>query len=286
MAKCPFANWDEITGSVGSYTGGPFKIVHHTTEGTSYAAAKAAYTASKSDPHFTVVGEEVYQHVDTAVAARALKHVSGDIETNRDSAVQIEVVAFAGQPKDPLTLKTVAKLCRWIEGEHDIQQRWPNGLPRWSTNGKDPGGHNRSANIWDTEGGHYGHSQVPENSHWDPGYVPAEVAIITPDAAFDLHQDLAIPSVALALSREQTSSISETAEAITERLIAALGSASMPSGLSRLQRVSVIVVSRDVEVRVVLEGEVDHHAIVPSTTKRRKSLREKRSAKSATRRRG
>src|SRR5262245_53411377 len=35
VAKYPSAIWDEISGPAGSYLSGPFKIVHHTTEGSS-----------------------------------------------------------------------------------------------------------------------------------------------------------------------------------------------------------------------------------------------------------
>jgi hypothetical protein len=79
MAKCPFAVFEEISGPVGDFTGGPFKIVHHTTEGGTYAGAKAAYKANKSDPHFTVSGDQVVQHIDTAFAARALKNPPGGV---------------------------------------------------------------------------------------------------------------------------------------------------------------------------------------------------------------
>lgn len=182
MAKCPFAKWDEINGSVGAYSGGPFKIVHHTTESATFAPARQEFQQKKSDPHFTVDSTQIYQHIDTGVAARSLRNDPGGVETNRDSAVQIEVVGFAGKPKAAATLANVAKLCRWIEGQHGVPQVWPNGRPKHSTNGQDPGGHNRSATNWGTKGGHYGHSQVPGNTHWDPGYLPAEVAIVTPNA--------------------------------------------------------------------------------------------------------
>jgi hypothetical protein len=184
MAICPFATFDQISGGLGAFAGGPFKIVHHTTEGSTYAGARSAFASNKSDPHFTVEGDRIFQHIDTAQTARALRNAPGGVQTNRDSAVQIEVVGFAGRAKDVTTLKAVARLCRWIEGQHGVAQRWPNGAPRVSTNGRDPGGHNRNATTWDAEGGHYGHSQVPENTHWDPGYTAAELAIVTPDAPF------------------------------------------------------------------------------------------------------
>lgn len=180
MARCPFALWEPVNGGLGAYSSGPFKIVHHTTEGPSYAVALAAYKANKSEPHFTVDGSTIYQHVDTDEVSRSLRNATGGVETNRDSAVQIELVGEAGKPKNPAALAKVASLCRWIEGQHGVPQYWPNGHPRYSSNGQDPGGHNRNAQTWDNVGGHYGHSQVPENTHWDPGYTPSEVLIVTP----------------------------------------------------------------------------------------------------------
>lgn len=175
MARCPFAEWRPITGPSGAYVSGPFKIVHHTTEGASAEGALNAFRSNRSDPHFTVDATTIYQHVDTGEWSRSLEHPQGGPETNRDSAVQIEVVGFAGRPKSKPTLRNVARLCRWIEMTHNVPKVWPNGFPKASTNGHDPGGHNRDAITWDTTGGHYGHSQVPRNVHWDPGYTEEEV---------------------------------------------------------------------------------------------------------------
>lgn len=175
MARYPGAEWMPITGSTGSFTGGPFKIVHHTTEGPSAAGAFTAFRTNRSDPHFTVDDRKIYQHIDTNVAARALRNPPGGVQTNRDSAIQIEVVGFAHRPKSRATLRNVARLCRWIEATHGVPRVWPNGRPKPANNGHDPGGHNRNASTWDTKGGHYGHSNVPENTHWDPAYTNDEV---------------------------------------------------------------------------------------------------------------
>lgn len=175
MALCPFATQHPITGTSGNYTGGPFKIVHHTTEGSSAKAAFDSFAAKKSDPHFTVDQTVVYQHIDTGVAARALRHPAGGVETNRDSAVQIEVVGFAGSAKNTNTLRNVARLCRWIETTHGVPRIWPSGFPKPAHNGDDPGGHNRDAANWDAKSGHYGHCHVPDNIHWDPAYTRVEV---------------------------------------------------------------------------------------------------------------
>ena len=221
MAKCPFAIWDPINGGLGGFNGEPFKIIHHTTEGSSFKAARAAFKSNKSDPHFTVDAAEIHQHIDTAETARSLKNQAGGVETNRSSAVQIEMVGFAGRPKDPATLANVARLCRWIESTHGVAQRWPNGFPRFSTNGKDPGGHNRDSHNWVGESGHYGHSQVPENDHWDPGYTSVEVAVVTPAAAAPAPAALAeAAQPALAASVAEAAPVTELAAA--EHLLARL----------------------------------------------------------------
>ncbi len=180
MAKCPFATWQPISGSSGTFLGGPFRIVHHTTEGSSAKGAMNAYAAKKADPHFTVDGSTIYQHVDTGTAARALRNAAGGAQTNRLSAIQIEVVGFAGGPKDKKTLTNLARLCRWIETQHAVPKTWPNGYPKPPTAaGGDPGGHDRSAAKWTGKGGHYGHCHVPENSHWDPAYTKVEADFVT-----------------------------------------------------------------------------------------------------------
>lgn len=139
MAICPFAEQHTITGSSGKYTGGIFKIVHHTTEGGSAEGAFAAFKAHRSDPHFTVDANKIYQHIDTDVAARSLRNAAGGVETNRDRALQIEVVGFAGKTKNKATMKNLARLCRWLEETHHIPLVWPAGLPKPARNGKDPG---------------------------------------------------------------------------------------------------------------------------------------------------
>ncbi|MFL5538298.1 MAG: N-acetylmuramoyl-L-alanine amidase [Longimicrobiaceae bacterium] len=127
MAICPFATWDEINGPSNSYTGGPFRIVHHVTDGSDYP--RSTYAERKNEPHFTVTSTRIYQHVDTAKASRALKNPPGGVETNRLSAVQIEVVGYSGKPKNRDTLRNMARLCRWIEATHGIPRCGPTATP-------------------------------------------------------------------------------------------------------------------------------------------------------------
>ena len=194
MARCPFAVWRPISGSCGSHLGGPFKIVHHTTEGSSAQGALNAFQEHKSDPHFTVDATTIFQHIDTAEGARALRNDTGGVQTNRDSAVQIELVGFAHLPKDRRALVNLARLCRWIEATHGVPRVWPAGFPRPAKNGRDPGGHNRNDVIWDTQSGHYGHCHVPENTHWDPAYSEAEATFLM-EATFDVDGRLLGPQL-------------------------------------------------------------------------------------------
>jgi hypothetical protein len=142
-----------------------------------------------------VDGTTVYQHIDTGVAARALRNPPGGVQTNRDSAIQIEVVGFAHRPKTRPTLENVRRLCRWIESTHNVPKVWPSGPPKPARNGNDPGGHNRSAGNWDTKGGHYGHSHVPENTHWDPAYTEVEVGFLMLDSTEGIESDVQFESI-------------------------------------------------------------------------------------------
>jgi hypothetical protein len=183
LARYPLAIWSPLPG-IGPYTQGPFKVIHHTTEGSSASGAIATYKQTRNYPHFTVEEDVVYQHVDTNSAVTALEHPSGTIETNRSHAIQIELVGFAGRPKSKTALRTMAALCRWLEREHSIPSVWPNGFPYPPVNGQEPNvPFNRSATNWQTKGGHYGHCHVPNNSHWDPGYTSDEVAQVMSGAA-------------------------------------------------------------------------------------------------------
>jgi hypothetical protein len=207
MSKCPFADWRELSGDPGVQVTGPTKIVHHTTEGSTAAGALAAFERNHSKPHYTVDSQHIYQHVDTDQSARALRNEPGGVETNRAGAIQIELVGFAHLPKDPQALTNLARLCRWLEKSYNVPNIWPSGPPKPARNGKDPGGHNRSIANWSEQGGHYGHSQVPENSHWDPGYSAAEAQFLMA-ATFDQYGNLLNASLPPPASRASRGSSS------------------------------------------------------------------------------
>lgn len=156
------------------YTGGPRKVVHHKTVSRSENAANL-YGKSGSWPHFTVGPSGAQQHFDTSVGSRALRNTSGGVQTNSDSAIQIEIVGMPGETMDAATMRHLVALLKEIEQREGIPWTWPGGRPpKTAADGYGERNGDRDARLWDTCSGHYGHSQVPENTHWDPAYTDAE----------------------------------------------------------------------------------------------------------------
>lgn len=159
----------------GTYTGGPFRGVIHTTESKKYTPSTKSYYGHHNPPHFTIVKGEsdevkVYQHFPITVAARALANAKGGVQTNRRSAIQIEI-AWKAAEIDKLPFAMVLKLWDWMRWVED-----QTGVKRWITRkfqGPEAHGVNSAARMTDDEwndfNGWCGHQHVPENSHWDPG---------------------------------------------------------------------------------------------------------------------
>ena len=105
--------------------------------------------------------------------SKSVMNTAGGVETNRkgDVCIQVETLFFPNCRVNGKVYRTVAEtpcaglptLMQWLRswGVPDV---WPMGAPTWSAN--------RNANTWDKMSGHYGHSQVPENDHTDPGPMP------------------------------------------------------------------------------------------------------------------
>ena len=171
MGWYPAANKSIKGNSAGSYTSGPFKGVIHTTEGTSATGAIGAFKKNNSWPHFLLDYQgKIWQFLDTSVSARTLRNLSGGAQTNRDSAVQIEVVGYAGKPAEHPEVQTIAMiaLMRWIETVTGVRPVGP-GRPFATAYGQN--NLRFTAQEWDSFDGWCGHCHVPENDHWDPGAI-------------------------------------------------------------------------------------------------------------------
>jgi hypothetical protein len=109
------------------------------------------------------------QYYPASESARAL------VAWNQDGAanVQVEVFFTPGCVVGGVKYATVADtplvgfdtLLAWMDSLN-IPRVWPLGSPQWSGNSRDP-------LIWNAQAGHYGHCNVPDNTHTDPGPMPS-----------------------------------------------------------------------------------------------------------------
>jgi len=151
-----------VIGGIGSLVG-PHRIVWHTTEGSGLPSY------SGSNPHFTldIQSGNLYQHQDVRQGARGLVNAPGGVETNREGAIQIELIGFAAHSQNwsEQAYEHIADLARWIEAHCDVRR---------DCDVKFVGGgqtNHMSPSAWARYNGHCGHQHVPENSHWDPGLL-------------------------------------------------------------------------------------------------------------------
>jgi hypothetical protein len=198
---CPLAARAPVAGhgeGSGPFNGGGWKILHHTTEGDSYAGALGAYTATGNLPHFTDSYEggvyRAWQHLPIDVGATALRHPAGSGETNHDNVIQIEHVGRAAASSTWAAgyLDGIGQLCRWIEAHRGVPRSC--GV-RFVTGG--------SARLdwptWHAYAGHLGHQHCPSNDHTDPG--PIDIASIVGPLAHPQEALVALNKPACAIER-------------------------------------------------------------------------------------
>lgn len=160
----------------GSYTGGPFRGVLHRTEGSSIEGAVSVYRRVDVAPHLTVdiARRRIVQHTPFTLAARALENKPGGVDTNRRSALQVEIVGFSAASGNddeqdvrwfgrevigPLSRAFGIQLtappfygpdCGWTLATPSARQRFTGA-------------------AWNAFNGWCSHQHVPEQSHWDTG---------------------------------------------------------------------------------------------------------------------
>jgi hypothetical protein len=157
----PDAIRTQVHSGIGQMSGPP-KLVWHTTEGYGLPSY------SGSHPHFTIdpATGKLYQHVPITSGAYALQNLSGGVETNRDGAIQVEIIGFASRMASlpESHYDHLADLARWIERHCRVPRKC--GV-RFIASAS--GATRMSGGAWDGYAGHLGHQHVPENDHWDPG---------------------------------------------------------------------------------------------------------------------
>ncbi|MEW1803191.1 hypothetical protein ACIGO7_35245 [Streptomyces virginiae] len=156
--------------------GNPPRAVWHTTEGSSGSEAAFQGTAdylmaNNYEPHilYDPRTDRLGQFGPLNKSAKALVN-AGTVRTNRTGLVciQIEVMAKAGTAFTGYWKpgKNFAALLRAIRS-WGIPDEWPAGRLAQSYSDDSP----RPLSVWLNRGGHYGHSNVPGNDHWDPGAI-------------------------------------------------------------------------------------------------------------------
>lgn len=177
--------------------GGPAKAIAHITWDRNASAAKpqdlVTYEALRTyfsgsgkgvAPHilWDPFGGRFTQFVPADSRSKSLVDQAGGTRTNRAGSVVIQVEAlffpycrvgdrvYAKLSDTPC--KGWADLQAWVHS-WGVPNTWPMGRPVDFTP-------HRSESVWETHGGWYGHSQVPENDHQDPGSWPDFVGTPTP----------------------------------------------------------------------------------------------------------
>lgn len=179
-SRYPKARWLGNGKSGGSYLGGPWKVVLHTTE----TSGLPGYSSGYSAPHLTYDprSREWVQHTSLLVACRALRNASGGAQTNRDKAIQVEIICYSNKPLadeyssrdwvgdlSPAALADIREFLEWTYAEFGVQRKWP-GKRALSYAQANSSGFKMSTAQWDNWDGVCGHQHVPEgNTHWDPG---------------------------------------------------------------------------------------------------------------------
>lgn len=177
----------------GSMTGSDPYAVWHSYEApyqlTALNAAKSLIRAG-NEVQFTFhpLSGDIVQILPANRAGRGLVNKAGGVQTNRQGRVcaQIEVIAYARRPwtldLTPAGRRGLARLVAYLR-ELGVPDRWPAGPPPAYPNGSDP----RSVRVWNGPGGHFSHSQVPENTHGDPGAIDIKQLFAAP-----LEDDMAL----------------------------------------------------------------------------------------------
>lgn len=167
----PAAKRSFTAAGAGSFLGGPYRGVLHTTEGGTMAGALSTYRLTGSYPHFTVDNATIEQHIPLNVAATALVNASGGVQTNRQSAIQIEVVGYASKLWGEQTKALVASLMVWIEKQTGIQPKSALTFKPYPSSYGLNNGVRLTNDQWLKFNGWCGHQHVPENEHGDPGSI-------------------------------------------------------------------------------------------------------------------
>jgi hypothetical protein len=173
-------------GNTGAMNGGPARAVWHITSNATdwtFANELGWFTDGGADvaPHllWEPFTGEVAQFFPADSRSLSLQN-DGAVKTNRTGkyCVQIEIVFTEGETVNGKTYNSVRdtpckgldQIMAWLRSL-GVPDAWPGGAP--TAFARDT----VSLDAWLKLGGHYGHNQVPGNSHLDPGPMPDLFAV-------------------------------------------------------------------------------------------------------------
>jgi peptidoglycan hydrolase-like protein with peptidoglycan-binding domain len=176
-------------GNTGIMNGGPARAVWHITSNATdwtFARELGWFTGGGASvaPHllWDPFTGELAQFFPADSRSLSLQN-AGSVRTNRTGTycIQIEIVFTQGETvggKQYATVrdtpcKNLDKIMAWLRSL-GIVDAWPGGTPTGFVRDTVP------LDSWQKLGGHYGHSQIPGNSHVDPGPMPN---LFAPDPA-------------------------------------------------------------------------------------------------------
>lgn len=169
----------------GTLVDAPPRFTWHTFEAPyqlTAAQGAASLIRARNEAHFVLhPWGGLVQLLPATRAARTLANPAGGVQTNRLGRVhlQVEVIGWAARPFTAhLTAQGRRDLARLVgfARAHGIPDVWPAGPPPRYPGGSNP----RSAKIWTTKAGHFGHSEIPEQDHADPGAIDTRVLFAAP----------------------------------------------------------------------------------------------------------
>jgi peptidoglycan hydrolase-like protein with peptidoglycan-binding domain len=168
-------------GDEGAMGGGPARAVWHITSNAhdwTFKNELGWFTGGGADvaPHllWDPFTGQIAQFFPADSRSLSLQN-AGDVRTNRTGAycVQIEIVFTEGETVNGKKYNSVRdtpckgldQIMAWLRSL-GIPDVWPGGAPTGFVRDT------VSLDAWTKFGGHYGHNQIPGNSHVDPGPMP------------------------------------------------------------------------------------------------------------------
>jgi hypothetical protein len=156
-------------GGVVDETAPPTGVIH-TIEGS--LSSGLSVFRSHYAPHFALGGERIIQLVPLGTMAAALENHPGGVETNSITRAQIEIAGHSSEAPWHCDEETAASLADLLAtllsaAEIPLERPFPDEMPAkpWATYDFE----RRKAGKWGHVAGWFGHVEVPENAHWDPG---------------------------------------------------------------------------------------------------------------------